>query len=369
MVIVIGIAGVVGVLTSFLAMATGFQQTVRGAGRADRAVVLRGGSNAELSSTITRDNALTILDAPGVKHDAAGHPIGSAEIVVVVERPLKSAGTEANVTLRGIGPQGLALRPEVRLIEGRMYTPGLRELVVGQAAHRQFDGLDIGNHVTIHNTDWTVVGIFGSHGDTHESEILSDAETTLSAFRRTLYQSVTVMLDSPSSYDAFKTALTSDPQLSVEVRTEPEYLTSLSESLAKLMTWVAQVIGGIMAIGAVFGALNTMYSAVSTRTREIATLRAIGFGATPVVISVLVEALGLSLLGGAMGAALSWLFFNGNAVNTLGGNFTQIVFRLTVTPALIWQGIIWACCIGLVGGLFPSIRAARLPVATALRAT
>jgi putative ABC transport system permease protein len=272
--------------------------------------------------------------------------------------------------MRGIGPQGLVLRPEIKLVDGQMFHPGLRELVVGRAAQQQFNGLDIGSRVTIHESEWTVVGVFESHGDTHESEIFADADTTLSAFRRgNTFQSVSVMLDSPVSFGAFKNALTSDPQLTVEVHTEPEYLAALSETLAKVMNFVANFVGGIMAVGAVFGALNTMYTAVSTRSREIATLRAIGFGATPVVISVLVESMLLSLIGGALGAAAAWAMFNGNAANTLGGNFTQVVFHLTVTPELIAKGIIWACCIGFVGSLFPSIRAARLPVATALRAT
>jgi putative ABC transport system permease protein len=368
LVIVVGIAGVVAVLISVLAMASGFRQTVAGTGRQDRAIVLRGGSNSELASSMTRDATIKIMDAPGVRRDPNGRPIGSAEAVVIVELPKKSSGTGANVTLRGVGPEALALRPEIRLVEGRMFTPAVHELIVGRAAQRQFRALEVGSHIAFRDSDWTVVGVFESKGDSHESEMLADADTVLSAYRRNLFQSVTVMLDQPSSFAAFKDALTSDPTLSVDVKREPDYYASQSRQLSLILTFVADVVGGIMAVGAIFGALNTMYSAVSARALEIATLRAIGFGAFPVVVSVFAEAVLLALLGGLIGALLAWVFFNDNSVSTLGGNFTQIVFPLTVTADLLILGIVWAVAIGIVGGLFPAIRAARLPIATALRA-
>jgi putative ABC transport system permease protein len=367
LVIVLGVAGVVGVVVSVLAMVTGLVAAMGHAGRADRAIVLRGGSDTEVSSTLSRDAVLTILNAPGIRRDAAGQAIASAEALMPLTRPMRSSGTDANVTFRGIGLEGLTLRPELHLVEGRWFRPGLHELVVGQGAQRQFAGLDLGSHVTIRDTDWTIVGLFASGGDAHESEILADAETALAAYRRNLFQSVTVQLDSPAAFSAFKDALTSNPQLSVEVHRETDYLTKLSANLTKVMSLIANVVGTIMAVGAIFGALNTMYSAVSARTLEIATLRAIGFGGLAIVASVLVEAMTLSLLGGLAGAALAWLFFNGHGVNALGGNFTQLVFRLTVTPDLIVQGILWALLIGFFGGLFPALRAARLPVAAALR--
>ncbi len=369
LVIVVGIAGVVAVLISVLAMATGFRQTVAGSGRADRALVLRGGSESELSSSLSRDATLTIVDAPGVKKGDNGRPIGSAEAVVIVELPKKGSTTGANVTLRGVGSEAFALRPEIKLVAGRMFTPALHELIVGRSAQLQFQGLDLGSHLTIRGGDWTVVGMFESNGDSHESELLADADTVLSAYQRNLFQSVWVLLDSPQAFTGFKDALTANPTLSVEVKREPDYYAAQSKQLSTILTFVANFVGGIMAIGAVFGALNTMYSAVSARMVEIATLRAIGFGAFPVVISVFAEAVLLAFAGGVIGALLAWLFFNGDSVSTLGGNFTQIVFSLKVSSGLLVLGVVWAVAIGVIGGLFPAIRAARLPIATALRAT
>lgn len=367
-VIVIGIAGVVAVLVSVLAMATGFHKTVANSGRADRAIVLRGGSQAEVNSSISRDNMLTILDAPGVRRDDAGKPIGCGELVTIVNLPKIDDGNESNVTLRGSCGQLAALRPELKLVEGRMFEPAVRELIVGAGAAKQFRGVSVGSRIAFRDSEWTVVGLFSSNGDAHESELIADADTVQSAFRRSLFQSVTVLLDAPSAFDAYKDALTTNPTLTVDVRREPDYYAEQSKQLTKLLNFIAYFVGGIMAVGAMFGALNTMYSAVSSRAREIATLRAIGFGAGPVVFSVFAESLLLALAGGAIGAALAWLFFNGNAVSTLGANFSQVVFRLTVTPALIVSGIWLALFIGLLGGLFPAIRSARLPVVDALRA-
>ncbi|MDR3418587.1 MAG: ABC transporter permease [Nevskia sp.] len=367
-VIVIGIAVTVAVLVSVLAMVAGFSKTLANTGRPDRAIVLRGGSNAELNSTISRENTVTIMDAPGVKKDADAKPIASAEMVAVVALPQRRTGTAANVTVRGVGTKSPLLRPEIRIVAGRMFQPAVRELIVGRSALTQFAGVDIGSHITFRSTDWTVVGEFESNGDAHESELMGDIETVLSAFRRNLFQSVTVLLESPDAFAHYKDVLTTDPTLTVDVKREPEYYAEQSKQLSKLLNFLAFGVGGIMAVGAIFGALNTMYSAVSARALEIATLRAIGFGAAPVVVSVFVEALLLSLLGGLVGALAAWLMFNGNTVNTLGANFTQVVFHLTVTPHLLLSGIVWACVIGALGGLFPAIRAARQPVATALRA-
>jgi putative ABC transport system permease protein len=367
-VIVVGIAGVVAVLISVLAMATGFQRTILATGRDDRAIVLRGGSDSELASTLSREATLTIMDAPGIRKDSAGKPIASAEAVVVVDMPKKSNDSGANVTIRGVGAAAMALRPEIHLVAGRMFQRGLRELVVGTGAQTQFKGLDVGSHIALRGSDWTIVGAFASNGDSHESELLADGETVLSSYRRNLYQSVVVLLDSKESFAAFKNSLTTNPQLSVDVMREHDYYAHQSQRMSNVLSFIAYVVGGIMAVGALFGALNTMYSAVSVRSREIATLRAIGFGASAVVLSVLIEAMLLSVIGALLGAGLAWIFFNGNVVSTLGSNFTQVVFRLAVSPSLVVLGIVWACVIGLIGGLFPAIRAARLPVATALRA-
>ena len=286
----------------------------------------------------------------------------------MVSLPKKGETTAANVALRGVGPQEFVLRPETKIIAGRTFQPALRELIVGRAAHDQFQGLDIGSHVDIRGTEWTVVGVFENGGDTHESELVADVETVQAAYRRDGFQSATLLIETPDSFNTLKDALTTNPTLSVDVLREPEYYAQQSKQLGKLLFFVSYVVGGIMAVGALFGALNTMYAAVSARGLEIATLRAIGFGATPVVISVLVEALALAAAGGFIGAGLAWVMFDGNVVSTLGGNFTQVVFALTVTPGLLLTGIIWACMVGILGGLFPAVRVARLPVAVALQA-
>lgn len=368
-VIVIGIAVTVAVMVSVLAMAEGFTKTLKGTARTDRAIVLRSGSEAELSSTIDRPNAQTIMDAPGVRKDAAGRPVASAEAVVIVALPQKKDGADANVTLRGVGPNALALRPELHLVAGRMFRPAVRELIVGKSALAQFKGLDIGSHIAFRDSEWTVVGVFETGGDAHESELQGDVETVLSAYRRNIFQSVSVMLQSAGAFDRFKAALTTDPTLKVSVQRETEYYAAQSRNLSKLLNLLAYFVGGIMALGASFGAINTMYTAVSTRTREIATLRAIGFSGLPIVVSILVESLLLALIGSAIGSFAAWLFFNGNTVNTLGAGFTQVVFHLTVTASLLVSGVVLACVIGMLGGLFPAVRAARLPIATALRAS
>jgi putative ABC transport system permease protein len=366
LVIVIGIAGVVGVMISVLAMAQGFIETMSHTGQADRAIILRGGSEAELSSTLTRDQAIAIAAGPGIKIDADGHAIQSAEVVAVINLPLKASGTDANVTLRGVGPQAFELRPDMKLIEGRMFQPGLREVIVGKSAQGQFSGLELGSHVALRDSQWTVVGVFDTP-DSHSSEVLGDVDTVLGALRRNLFQSVTVQLENPDAFEAYKQALVSDPRLAVEVMRETDYYARTGKQLATLLKFIGYVVGGIMAVGALFGALNTMYSAVSARTVEIATLRAIGFGGVPILVSVFVEALLLSLAGAAIGAFLAWAFFNGNTLNSLSGNFTQVVFHLDVTWPLVGLGIAWAAVIGLIGGLFPALRAARRPVVEALR--
>jgi putative ABC transport system permease protein len=367
LVIVIGIAGVVAVVLSVLAMALGVLSTISNTGRDDRAIVVRAGSASDLSSVITRDQGLTIMDAPGVKKDASGQAIASADTLTVIDLPTREGDSWANVSLRGVGPKLMALRPETKLIAGRMFRPAVHELIVGKKALSQFPALEIGKHLKVMDTEWEVVGVFAS-GDQRESEIYGDAETVMSAIRRNAYQPVTVLLESPASFETFKTALTTNPQLQVEVKRESEYFKDQSKTLTAVLSVIAYVVGGIMAVGALFGALNTMYTAVSTRVKEIATLRALGFSATPVVISVFVEAVALALIGAVLGALAAWLFFDGHVVSTSGGGVAQIVFALTLTPGLVLVGVIWACVIGLVGGLFPAVRAARLPVATALRA-
>jgi len=369
-VIVIGIAGVVAVLVSVLAMSTGMLETMENSGRDDRAIVLRNGSAAESGSALARDAARLIQDAPGVKRDSAGKPIASAESLRLVNLFRKEDGAEVNVALRGVGPQLPQLRPEVKIIQGRMFRTAVTELIVGKSAHAEFKGLNIGDQIKTRGATWTVVGVYSSNGDSHESGLMTDAETLIAADQRGGFQSVTVMLESTAAFQKFKDALTANPALAVDISREREYYRRQSETIGRVIYVIAYVVGGIMAIGAIFSALNTMYSAVSARLREIATLRAIGFGPTAMVMSVLTEALLLAFIGGVIGAAIAWLFFNGHQVSTSAGGAAagHLIFELSVSPALIATGILWAITIGLIGGLFPAVRAARLPVATALRA-
>jgi len=368
LVVVVGIAGVVGVLVAMLAMGEGFQSTLQQTGSDDTAIVLRGGSNAELNSVLDRDSVNVVVQAPGVARSADGKPVASAEQSVVANLPKRSdASVEANVPIRGVGDEAWTLRPNVKIVQGRRFKPGLRELVVGQGAMRQFAGLDVGRQLRLAGQEWSIVGEFTS-GDSHDSELWGDAQTVASAYRRgSSVQSVTVRLTSPQAFDAFKAALSGDPRLKVDVSTTREYFSKQSENLTKVIRVVGITVGVIMAIGAIFGALNTMFAAIAARAREIATLRAIGFRGLPVVVSVLMETMLLALLGGVLGGLISWLIFNGYTASTLGANFSQVVFQFKVSPELLWLGIKWAMAIGFVGGLFPAVRAARLPVTTALR--
>jgi putative ABC transport system permease protein len=365
-VVVVGIAGVVGVLVALQAMAEGFQATLRGTGRDDAAIVLRAGANTELSSGLDRATIRLITQAPGVLPDAQGVPIASAEVVVIANVPKRATGTDANAEVRGVGPRVWALRPQVHIVEGRAFTPGLRELVVGTGARRQFSGLEPGSTLQLNNQAWTVVGVFAS-GDAHDSEIWGDAESVASAYRRNAFQSVTLRLTSPDALDGVKQALTGDPRLRVDVETTRSYYSRQSEQLTRIIRILGIGIAVIMAFGAAFGALNTMYAAVAARAREIATLRALGFGGLPVVVAVMLETMLLALAGGLIGAAVAWAVFNGYTVSTLGSNFSQVVFQFRVTPTLLVQGLQWALVIGLAGGLPPALRAAALPVTAALR--
>ncbi|MGH8495051.1 MAG: ABC transporter permease [Gammaproteobacteria bacterium] len=366
LVIVVGIAGVVAVLVALLAMGEGFRAMLTRTGSNDTAIVLRGGSQTELNSTITREQATLIEQAPGVARDDHDEPIASAELVLIANLPKKSSGTDANVEIRGVGTEAFDLRSNVQIVDGRRFKPGLRELIVGEGAQEQFAGLDPGQQIELNNQQWTIVGVFAS-GDAHASEMWGDTETLASAYRRQGFQSVSVRLSDPDAFDTFKAAISSDPRLKLDVSTTLEYYSEQSEGLTTVIRILGITVGSIMAIGAVFGALNTMFAAVAARTREIATLRAIGFRGVPVVVSVMLETMLLALLGGALGAFAAWAVFNGYTVSTLGANFSQVVFDFRVSPGLLWNGLKWALAIGFIGGLFPAVRAARLPVATALR--
>jgi putative ABC transport system permease protein len=364
LVVVVGMACVVAVTISILSMSTGFMRTIHNSGRSDRVIVLSHNAQFEGASSISRENVLTIADAPGVKRAADGKPIVSADALTALLVTKKSNGLDFYVELRGIGPEGLALRPEIKLVSGRMFRPATHELIVGKSAQSEFEGFDVGSKVSLPEGDWTVTGSFASGGSQTESEMLGDSETVLAAIRANAFKSMTVMLARADDFTRFKSALAGNPTLLVDVMHETDYLATQSRQLNGFLTVVAYLVGGIMGLGALFGALNTVYSAVSTRSVEIATLRVFGFGAAAIVASVLAEALLLSVLGAAIGAAAAWFAFNGN-LHAAG----SLVFTLSVTPALVGEGIGLACVLGLFGGLFPALRAARIPVAVALRAS
>jgi putative ABC transport system permease protein len=366
-VIVVGIAGVVAVILSVFGLTRSLSGAVLATGSPERAIVLRAGATGEFSSTLSVDAVATIKDAPGIARGDDGKPAATGDFVAAVNLHRKEDGARAGLAVRGVEPAFAAVRPEIEIVEGRSFTPGLRELIVGRSALEEFKGVAIGDEVALRDGRWTVVGVFESGRDANESSLMTDAATLLSAYQRTAVNSVTVRLTGPEAFETLKTALTTNPTLSVSVERETDFYRRQSEDANEIFGLVGIAVGVFMGLGAIFAALNTMYSAVSVRTREIATLRAIGFGAGGVVVSVLVEALLLALLGAVVGAAISWLLFNGNTVN-LGDSTGSIVFEMQITPALLGLGVLLACFVGLVGGLLPAVRAARLPVATALRA-
>ncbi len=364
-VIVIGVASAVAVMISLLAVSAGLMKTIGKNDQPDRVIVLSGGSPAEYMGSFSRAQIDMIGDAPGVKTDPFGKPVVQPQAMVIVELNQKSDGTPQNVLLRGTGDEGVRMnKASLHLVAGRMFRAGLHELIAGKAAHNHFKTLDVGDHLMLRGTDWTVVGVYEDQGGIDENAIVADADTVLSAFNRTAYQSVAVQLDSPASFGRFRDALKSNPQLDVDVKHLTQYYKDQLKSVISLFDFVGYFVGTVMAVGAVFGALTTMYLAVDVRAREIATLRAIGFGAMAVVASVMVEALALAIPGALLGIAIAWLLFNDHAISTGG-----VSFALAITPSLVETGIVWALAIGFIGGLAPSIRAARLPVATALRAT
>ena len=369
-VIVVGIAGVVGVLVALLAMAEGYAQTLRNSGSLDTAIVMRGASANEVSSSLSREDIVQIEQAPGVARNAKGEPILSAETVVAANLPIKGgkADESGSAQVRGISEAAFVVRPNAKIIEGRTFQPGLREIVVGKGAVRQFNGLTVGSTLKLGNSPWTVVGIFAS-GDAMESELWADANVVNDAYKRgSGRNSATVKLENPAAIKAFGEALENNPQLKVKASTTLDFFAKQSEQMTKVLRIIGIVVGSIMAVGAVFGALNTMFAAVAARAREIATLRAIGFRGLPVVVAVMLETTLLALIGGLIGGCVAWLIFNGFEASTMAaGSVGKLSFNLAVSPGLLWEGIKWALAIGFVGGLFPAVRAASLPVTTALR--
>jgi putative ABC transport system permease protein len=364
---VVGISGVVVVFVAVLSIAEGFRATLRAGGDPQTAIVMGAGSE-ELSSRLPRESAQIVRDAPFVLRDADG-PNASAELFVIVNHPKRSTGTTANVPLRGMEPSGFALRRLARIVEGRSFEPGRNEIVVGRAAARQFEALEVGRSVEWGANTWTIVGIFEAHGAIWESELWCDVNVLQPAYRRSdAFSSVHVRLESPEAFTGFKTALMTDPRLDVAVVRETDYYAEQSSATARLISTLGFAIATLMGAGAVFGAVNTMYTAVAARTREIATLRALGFRGGPVVLSVLAESVVLAAAGGVLGGSLAWAILDGYQTTTLNWQtYTQVAFAFRVTLGLLVEGVFYAIVMGIVGGLLPAMHAARVPVAAALR--
>lgn len=365
---VVGVGAVVLVFAAVLSMATGLERTMVSAGTDDTAVIMRSGSTSELNSGLSNEQVLIVANAPGVLKNG-DRTVMSAELYVVTDVKKRSNQADANVPFRGVQEGAFEVRQGIRIADGRMFEPGKNEIVVGLAAQREFEGLETGSIIRFGQNEWTVVGAFDAGGSVSESELWTDVRVLQSAYRRgNSFQSVRVKLESPEAIETLRQALADDPRIDPVVMTELDYYSSQSQGLVQFIKVVGYPLTILMAIGAIFGALNTMYSSVSIRGKEIATLRALGFGPAAVLFSTVIESVLLALAGGVLGGLVAYLVFNGFQVSTLNGpSFSQVVFDFAVTPELLGQGMRAALIIGVVGGLFPAIRAARLPVATALR--
>ena len=364
----IGIAGVVIVFVAVLSIGEGFRAAMADASAPDRAIVMRTGADSEMTSGLPGAEVQVIDQAPGLLR-VNNRPIASAELYVLVDLNKRSTGTAANVPLRGIGAEALEVRNEAHIVDGRMFQFGTNEAIVGRGANRQFSGVDLGSEFMSGNLRLRVVGIFESNGSVGETEIWCDSHLIQGVYERgNSYQSVLAKLDSPAAFDTFKDWLTTNPQLNVQVQRESDYYAQQSQVMSSLIRGIGYTIAVLMGVGAVFGAILTMYTAVSTRTREIATLRALGFNTGSVLISVLAESLALAAVGGLLGGLAAYFAFNGYQTSTMNfQTFSQVAFAFRVTQALMIQGLSYALLMGLVGGLMPAIKAARLPIATALR--
>jgi putative ABC transport system permease protein len=365
---IVGVAGVVAVLVGVLSIGEGFKRVMIAAGSPDTAIVLRGGADSEMTSVLTRDDVELVRNAPTVAR-ASGEPLASPELFVLVDLPKRSTGTEANVPMRGVRKEAFAVRPEIQVVEGKMFAWGTNEVIVGRSAQTQFKNTEVGTLLKFGQTQWKVVGIFEGKGGIAESEVWADAAVLAPAYHRgSSFQAVLVKLASAGSFQQFKDSLTSDPRLNVKVERETDYYAGQSKAMQGLVTGLAFVVCTLMGLAAIFGALNTMYTAVAARSRDIATLEALGFGGGAVMISVMFEALFLSLVGGILGSVGAYLAFNGYRSATMNWQtFSQVAFAFQVTPNLMIGAIVYALFIGVVGGFFPAIKAARIPVAVALR--
>jgi putative ABC transport system permease protein len=368
LVAVIGVAGVVVVLVAVLSIAEGFKAAMTAAGRPDRAIVMRSGADSEMSSGLSGPQVDIIKQAPGILHNSQ-QPVASGEMFVIVDLNRRATGTPANVPLRGVDQPVLAVRHDAKIIRGRMFNFGTNEVVVGESASRTFEGLEVGSTIRSGQVSWNVVGMFSTGGTVAETEIWCDVRTLQGAYNRgNSFQSVLAKLETPSALQSFSDWLSTNREVDVQIKRESDYYAEQSRTLTTLIRTIGFGIAALMALGAVFGAVLTMYAAVVSRTREIATLRALGFGTVPVLASVVGESIALALLGGVIGGALAYVGFNGYQTSTMNWQtFSQVAFAFRVTPELLVTGIVYALVMGLIGGLFPAIRAATLPIPSALR--
>ncbi|HKB96846.1 MAG TPA: FtsX-like permease family protein [Rhizomicrobium sp.] len=363
LVIVAGMAAAIGVLVSILSLAVGYAELQRRTGDPGRAIILSQTADTEGSGAIQRGVLGDIMAAPGIARDTDGASLTDPEYTSILLVKRRSAG-RALLTLRGMGRKALAVRPELKIVAGRMFRPGARELIVGIAIQAEFRELEVGDKVIMQDGQWPVVGSFTTGGDVLEGQIIGDAAILMSAAKRNNFNSVIARLGGPGSLENLQHALAANPRLGVRVERQLEYYERTSQDTAGFFHAVAYAVGGIMALGALFGALNTMYSAVGARTQEIATLRALGFGGMAVAVSVIAESILLAMAGALIGIGLAWALFNGQ-----GYAFGEVLFHLTVSPALVGVGLGWALAVAVLGGVLPAVRAARLPVVDALRAT
>lgn len=368
-VMIVSIAGVVAVFSGVLAMNAGLNDAMRDAGRADRAIVLRAGSTVEIASAISREEMTIIQNSTDVRKGADGAPLITGEAVAPLTLIEKRSGMEVNGTIRGVGPEIMAVRPEIKIVAGRMFEPGKFEIVVGKRALEQFEGLKLDGDISAYRTNWKIVGVFAADHSMRESELMADASVIMNVSQRPMFQNVTVVLPSESAFATFKKAMAANPSIAMDVFTEPEFLQRESQSLNRLLRFMAYVMGGIMALGAVFVAINAMYSSIDDRRREIATLRALGFPPVVVVTSIVVESVLLALAGGVLGAVVAWLIANGSTISTaVGGDLRQLVFDVTITSSVVSKGLGAALVIGILGGLIPAVRSIRSQVVDDLRA-
>ncbi|MBN1504055.1 MAG: ABC transporter permease [Candidatus Eisenbacteria bacterium] len=369
LVAILSIAGTVGVFVVMLAMSQGFMATLVSSGSPQNAILIRGGAEGEMMSAILLDQVRVIADAPGVARSESGDPLVSAEVVTIGAFPLLSSGSDANVQIRGTSPAVMGVRPDVKIVDGRFFRSGLTELIVGRNVPTTYEGLRLGSTVEFGGGRWTVVGVFDAGGSSFDSELWCDARVLNQVYKRpeNVFQSVTVRLASTQAFDEFKDAVTADPQLTVDVFREAAYYAEQSRLVSTIIRVLGFLVAAVMAVGAVFAALNTMYSAVTARSSEIGTLKALGFGPGSIVTSFLAESVIIALIGGAVGC-LAALPFNGFTTGTMNwSSFSYLAFSFRVTPAILAGGMVFSILMGVIGGLPPAVRAARLPVVVVLR--